>query len=359
MIIKNYIHSELLHKLLWVIFLLILIFASSRFIGFLSDAADGSLPSDIVFLMLGYKILASLPKILSISILISVLLVYSRMANDNELSILKASGLCSLFHVKVLMHFTSLLCVFIAILTLFVAPWAEKKMHVLKKIAKQEADISVVKPAQFREFSKGERIVYVQNVSDDKKSMEDVFLQEYKEEKLGVLKSNKAYFYTDPKLGNKYIIFKDGYRFINKAQLLDHKIVQYEKYAVLMKPAKVDFGLRDSALSTSDIINSDNPTYKAEFQWRISLVISCFLLPFLAVFLYQSYSRERRYMPFIISILIYLIYSNLLSIAQSLLKKETIPSVIGIWWVHLLLIGVLLFLYYWPRFLFGRKVISL
>ena len=74
MIIKNYIHKDLLHKLAWIIGLLILIFASNKFVGFLSDAAEGNLPADMVFMMLGYKILASLPKIFPISILMAVLI---------------------------------------------------------------------------------------------------------------------------------------------------------------------------------------------------------------------------------------------------------------------------------------------
>jgi lipopolysaccharide export system permease protein len=63
----------------------------------------------------------------------------------------------------------------------------------------------------------------------------------------------------------------------------------------------------------------------------------------------QSHANERRYTPFVIGISIYLIYSNLLGIAQTLLKRDVIPAFIGLWWVHLILIGVLFLLFYMPQ----------
>ena len=70
--------------------------------------------------------------------------------------------------------------------------------------------------------------------------------------------------------------------------------------------------------------------------------LSCLLLSLLAILLIQSHTSERRYMPFVIGISIYLIYSNLLGIAKTLLSRDVIPGFIGLWWVHIILIAVLL-----------------
>jgi lipopolysaccharide export LptBFGC system permease protein LptF len=47
--------------------------------------------------------------------------------------------------------------------------------------------------------------------------------------------------------------------------------------------------------------------------------------------------------------LVYFIYSNLLGVSKSLLKRDEIPSLIGLWWVHALLIVGILILYYLPQ----------
>ncbi len=112
MIIQRYIYTELLQKLAWILSLLILVLASNRFVGFLADAAEGHLPADMVFLMLGFKMLATLPKILPVSILVAMLLAFSRMASDRELVILAAAGVSKLFQVKVVVRFALVFCFF-------------------------------------------------------------------------------------------------------------------------------------------------------------------------------------------------------------------------------------------------------
>lgn len=350
MIIQRYIYKELLQKLLWILSLLILVFASNKFVGFLADAAEGNLPADMVFLMLGFKMLATLPKILPVSILIAMLLAFSRMATDRELVILAASGISTLFQIKVVARFALVFCLIASVIILYFAPWAERNIHGLKERAKQEADISGIKAGQFKEFSQGDRVVYVQNPSVDKGSMEEVFLQVRQEGKLGVLASDRARFKVDPKSGNKYAVFTDGRRYVSEPGLLDYQITEYETYAIQTEAASASSTTSKlSSLPTSKIILSDNTRHQAEFQWRISLIISCLLLSILAVLLMQSHAKERRYTPFVIGISIYLIYSNLLGIGQTLLKRDAIPAFIGLWWVHLILIGVLFLLFYMPQ----------
>ena len=356
MIIRNYIHKDLLQKLAWIIGLLILIFASNKFVGFLSDAAEGNLPADMVFMMLGYKILASLPKIFPISILMAVLLVFTRLANDRELIVLEGAGASKVFQIKIVSQFAAIFCLFVALMTLYVAPWAEQNIHILKERAKEESDISGIRPGQFKEFSQGDRVVYVQNFLPEKSLMEDVFLQVRQEENLGVLASDNAYFQYDRDSGNKYIIFNDGQRYVGEPGTLDYEITEYEKYAILIENvAKKSEILKTSALTTDEIISSDNMNYKAEFQWRISLIIICFCLSLFSVLLVQPSANEKRYTPFVIGISVYLIYSNLLGIAQTLLRREVIPEFLGLWSVHVIFILVLFILYYFPRIQLQRS----
>lgn len=356
MIIQRYIFRELVQKLLWILGLLILVIASNRFVGFLADAAEGSLPPDMVFLMLGYKMLATLPKILPISILIGMLLTFSRMSTDRELVILAASGVSKSFQVGVVVRFASLFCLFVAVITLYFAPWAEQNVHNLKERAKQESDISGIKAGQFKEFSQGDRVVYVQKPSVDNLSMEEVFLQIRQEGKLGVLTSDSARFKIDEKSGNKYIVFSDGRRYVGQPGMLDYQITEYEKYAILTESAHANAaGAKTAALSTMEIIGSDNKTHQAEFQWRISLILSCLLLSVLAILLMQSHASERKYMPFIIGISIYLIYSNLLGIAKTLMNKGVLPGFLGLWWVHILLVFLLFALYYLPMYRYSKN----
>ena len=124
------------------------------------------------------------------------------------------------------------------LLALFVEihlPWAESKIMLLKLEAKKDADITGISAGKFREFSKGDRVVYVESISEDKRTMENVFLQIRQRNKLGVLTSDSARFDVDEDSGNRFIVFENGRRYVGKPGLLDYRITEYVKYGVLIE----------------------------------------------------------------------------------------------------------------------------
>ena len=283
-----------------------------------------------------------------------MLLSFTRMANDRELVVMLAAGISRRFQLATVLRFAVFYSAMVMLFTLFIAPWAEQQMHQLKEIAKQRADIAGIRPGQFKEFNKGERIVYVQNPSADNLSMEDIFLYVKDDDrkstlkKQGVLTADTARFKNDKVSGNRYIEFQQGRRYVIEPKQLNYQITEFDTYALLTEQAAAkNSRLKTEALPTFMLFNSDNRAHQAELQWRISLIIACMLLPILSVMLIQIHTREeKRYGPFIIAISIYLIYSNLLGISQTLIRKETIPAFIGVWWVHALLIAAIAMLFY-------------
>jgi len=57
----------------------------------------------------------------------------------------------------------------------------------------------------------------------------------------------------------------------------------------------------------------------------------------LAVPLSRSPPRQGRYANLFIAVLIYIVYSNLLGVAQTWVEQGVVPGVFGLWWVHALL----------------------
>ena len=83
----------------------------------------------------------------------------------------------------------------------------------------------------------------------------------------------------------------------------------------------------------------------SEIQWRLSMVISVVLLSMLAVPLSKTSPRKGRYAKFAVAILVYIIYTNLLTVSQSWIKKDKIDPALGMWWVHGLFFLLFLFLF--------------
>ena len=351
MIIRRYIHREILQRFLWVAGLLFLIYSSEKFVGYLADAAAGKISGSLVFEFLWLKLVSVLPKLLPITIFLAVILTYSRLVSDNEMAILSASGMSKLDQLKIVFFLILPVCIFMAMVSFFVAPWAEVKLEDLKAQARQQADITGIAAGQFKEFSKGDRVVYIESLSDDKKAMENIFLQIRQHGKLGVLTSDRAVFEVDEESGNRYIKFEDGRRYIGVPGGLDYKITEYKTYAILLETPESSLSSvqRLRSLPTSVLLFSDVAKHKAEIQSRAADVISCMLLSLLAVLLSQLPIGEKRYTLIFISMLIYFIYNNLLGVSKSLLKSDEIPSFIGLWWAHALLITAMLIIYYLPQ----------
>lgn len=340
-----------MQRFLWVAGLLFLIYSSEKFVDYLADAAAGKISSSLVFELLWLKLVSVLPKLLPVTIFLAVILTYSRLVSDNEMAVLSASGMSKLEQLKIVFLLVAPVCIFVAGISFFVAPWAEVRLQELKTQARQEADITGIAAGQFKEFSKGNRVVYVESLSDDKTSMENIFLQVRQHGKLGVLTSDRATFELDEESGNRYIIFEDGRRYVGVPGGLDYKITEFKTYAILVEAneAALKAANRLESIPTSILLFSDVPSHKAELQWRVSSVFSCMLLSLLAVLLSQLPIGEKRYALIFISMLIYFIYSNLLGVSKSLLKHDEIPSIIGLWWVHVLLIIAMLVLYFLPQ----------
>jgi len=356
LIIERYIHREILLRVVWIAGLLFLIFASNKFVDFLADAAAGKLPVNMILNMLWLKMLAIQPELLPVTLFLAVLLAYARLSRDNELAVLATSGVGKTHQLMIVARLAALLCLVIAGISFYAAPWAESKIMLLKLDAKKDADITGILAGKFKEFSKGDRVVYVESISEDKRTMENVFLQIRQRNKLGVLTSDSARFDVDEDSGNRFIVFENGRRYVGKPGMLDYRITEYVKYGVLIETESVDsVASKLDAVPTPVLLVSELPMHRAELQWRISSVIACFLLALLAVLLNQFSIGQKPYLLIFISILAYFLYNNLLGISKTLLKRDDISPYLGLWWVHIILILIMIFLYYLPVLMQMRK----
>ena len=63
-------------------------------------------------------------------------------------------------------------------------------------------------------------------------------------------------------------------------------------------------------------------------------------MAFLAFPLSFSTPRQGRFGKLALGILLFAVYFNLLITAESMIEKATMPSWVGLWWVHLIFIAL-------------------
>lgn len=101
-----------------------------------------------------------------------------------------------------------------------------------------------------------------------------------------------------------------------------------------------------SSMSTAKLWSDrQNLLSMAELQWRISLPLSALILTLIGMPLSKIKPRYGRYARLAPAVLLYIIYVNFLFLAKAWIKRGVLSPVLGMWWVHglmLILAGVLI-----------------
>ncbi len=345
MIIDRYLIKEVLTTLLGVAVILLMIAISGQLASLFAKVVEGILTVDTVLFMLWFKVIATLVFILPLSLYLGILLAFSRLYKDSEMVVLAACGMGKFRVLRAVLG----LAVFVAIvqgsLTLIIAPWAEVRTQQIYAEVESQSDVKGIVPGRFKELQDGGGVLYVQEANEDKTRIKNLFVQQRKNRNLTVISSESGRQYVDKETGDRFIVLNNGSRFEGQAGKDNYAIIKFEEHGVRIKErdaAAITY--KHKSTPTIDLYNSNKPGDIAELQSRISSAILCIVLVLLAVPLSKTSPRQGRYAKLAIALLLYITYTNLLNVARAWLTKGDISPLLGLWWVHAIMIVVALVL---------------
>ena len=155
--------------------------------------------------------------------------------------------------------------------------------------------------------------------------------------------------------GDRFLVLENGFRYDGPTKNGQTAIVKFELHGVRVvdRPlGKIEF--RQIAVPSMLLYERGRGVDHAELQWRISAVILCFILAMLAIPLSKTSPRQGRYSKLALALLIYIIYTNLLNVSRAWLNKDAVSPMIGMWWVHILLLLFAITLYVRWKPLLGK-----
>lgn len=330
-----------------VLGVLLLIFMGRYFAIFLSDAAAGEISGAAVVDLLLLRTLSAMNMMLPFALYIAVLLAFGRLYKDNEMTALAASGVSIPRVLLSISGLAVLISVVVALIALWLSPWAEEKRESVREVSEAASEIEGVLPGQFNQMSgHPDSVFYVEKFSEDRKLMQNIFVQIETKGELDILSANRAHHYRDEETGDQYLVLTEGFRYRGLPGKQTFTIQQYEKNAFrITAPSSFNKHRKRRAVPTSQLLDSAKPADVAELQWRISMPMSALLLALLGVLISKTNPRQGRFAKLFVAILVYIIYNNTMSIARSWVEQNKIPSEIGLWWVHFLLLFVVMVLF--------------
>jgi len=348
-LIDRYLLKEILLSWFAITLVLLLIMISHRMVGYLAQAATGELPGDVIFVLLGVKTLWMLAYVMPFSLALGIISGLGRLYRDNEMTVLAACGVGPGRIYPPLLVMATVVAILLGWMVLNYIPGVIAYGEHITQHAEQQADISLLGAGRFNVLRGGQITFYAERLSEDKKRMQNLFVYVYDKKNLDkppqVISADSAYRMTDRNSGDDYMVFVDGYSYQGKPGDIDYRIMKFDQQGVRVElPGKTPPSSKRSAIPTSELLTSTDLKEIVELQWRLSVPLSVMVLVFLAVPLSRMSPRTGRYGGLVLPVLVFIIYFNLMGTAKAWVEQGIIPPVIGIWWVHLLPVGLALVL---------------
>ncbi len=338
MLIFRYLTAEVLKSQLAVFITLMTIFVSQKFVMYLADAAEGSLPGQVVLNMVALKLpqLASL--ILPLSIFLGIILAYSRIYADSEMTILKACGVSEWYVVRVTLVSSTLLAVLAATLTLYIAPWANEQEYQLKERIEADAGLSALRSGRFQKTSNEKAVVFIHDINDGGRQLNKVFYAQLAgaddfQSEVVYAKNGTVIEETS---GEQQMLLSEGKRYQTHTFDPQLQLTEFATYQVQIQDQAIEHKRRKlEAIPTSELIKQDSLEATAQFQWRLAIPLAIPILTLIAVPLSVVNPRQGKFAKLVPAIALYLGYFILLNGATFMLEDGKIPTQLGLWWIHL------------------------
>jgi lipopolysaccharide export system permease protein len=344
LIIQRYLLREIVATFAGVALLLSLIFLSGTFVRILSEAVAGTYPATVVLKLFALKGVGNLVFILPLAFFLSILLALGRLYRDSEMTVLYACGIGPERIYRSVGTLALAVAALLAFLALYFAPWAEERSYRLLDEAGARSEIEGLAAGRFNQTGADGVQVYVESMSADRSELGKVFAQGLVEGRQQLLTAARARQQTEPD-GERFLVFLDGYRYEGLPGAPDFRIIEFREHGIRLVDREVVARERPRhAVPSLDLWRGGSPGELSELQWRIAVPITTILLGLLAVPLSRSSPREGRYGRLFVGILVYIVYNNLLTVAKSSLAKGEVSPLLGLWWVHAIIIALLAFI---------------
>jgi len=324
--------------------LFILLFGGYTSAKLLADAEAGELPMDIVWMLIGLRIIIAMEVLLPIALYLSVVLGLGRLYSDSEMTAMAACGYGTGRLLWAVFRLAFVVAVVVACLAIAVRPWAYQQSYALKNRAQARFDIDKLEAGRFHANEESGYVVFAERLDREQELLQEVFFAQPGDgDKTEVIYARSMH-QVDRDDGRLALVFHDGYAYEIDVRGSGDTVMSFQTFTLVMAGTPEPMGYKSKAAPLARLWGSDNPKDMAELQWRLLRPVSALLLAVLAIPLSRTAPRQGRYAKAVIAIIVFALYYNLSSMAKTWVKEDVVGVVPGAWWPDALL---LLFIIAW------------
>ena len=347
MIFRRSLQQELLQTAVAAFAVLIGIVIAQRITYYIGVAASGRIASNAINTLLGFSILKFLPMLLSLTLFLAVLLTLTRQHRDSEMVIWFSSGIGLTKWIRPVLTFAVPVIALIGFLSLIVTPWATSKSDEYREQLQRQDELASITPGVFKESKSADRVYFIESFDKLGYEVKNIFIQSMQHQRLGVIVASKGHRETMPNQDN-FLIMDQGRRYEGKPGTAEFSSTTFERYAIRLesKESKEKPQIVIQSIPSNVLLKEPNAINIAEIQGRIATPISALILVLLAIPLSFVDPRSGRSGNMMMAVLVFIIYNNLISIAQAWISQGRVAGVVGLWPVHGAFLALTLYMFY-------------
>ena len=328
MLFHSSIRSELARSFGATLVVLFTIVLTMLLIRTLGAASRGSVNPEEVMLVLGYTVLGYTQTILTLALFIAVVSTLARMYRDSEMIIWFSSGRSLGGFLTPVLRFSWPILAVIALMVLFVWPWANTQTAELSARFRSRGDLQRVAPGQFQESSSGRRVFFIDKDSADGAEGRNVFISSIEQD--GTETVTSASSGQVEQIGEQsFLVLRRGQRLETDAKTGRTKVSDFEEYGAEIGASQTQSVSGDAlkARSTWRLLNEPNLANQGELVWRIGIALTAINLVLLAVATTVSNPRAGRSGNMVFTLFAFILYFNLLNIGQRMVSTGRLGAV--------------------------------
>ncbi len=349
MIFERALRRELTSTAGAVLTTLFTITITTMVIRILGQAAGGKVASQDVIELIGFEAIRQLPVILILTGFISVLLVITRSYQDSEMVVWFASGMSLTRWIKPVLTFVLPIVLVTAMLSFVAAPWAQRQSSEFRERFQKREDISRVSPGKFQESASSNRVFFVEGLSGDAAHVKNIFVNTILPDgRISVVAAKQGTIEPDAR-GDKYLVMEKGRRYEGTPRHLNFDMMEFERYSTLISRQSESEAADNSSssLPTRALLAAPTSQNLSELLWRGSLPMMGLLLALLAIPLAFVNPRGGRSVNMLIALLLFVLYSNMVSVLQSAVAQSKLSFLIAWWPIHAVAFITMVLLFSW------------
>jgi lipopolysaccharide export system permease protein len=342
--VQRYVLREVVQTWLAVTGVLVAILVSNQLSRVLGQAAENQYGRGVVFDLIALGAIMNLSVIVPVGLLLAVVLTLGRMYHDSEMAALQACGFGPSRLLAPLFCFAIIIAAGLGWLTFVQVPRADSQVQLLRQSAIKEAQFGQLDAGKFRGFSGGDAVFYAEHVDQDG-VLHNVFVQREVQGRIEVALADTATYTKANSAGMHLVTLFNGRRYEGVPGQDDFRVIEFREHGIpIATPQDIRSSSDPDTKPTAGLLGSHDPSDIAQLQFRASTPLMALVLTLIAVPLSKLRPRQGRYARVGFAIVVYFVYSSLLSASKTWLEKSDLPPAIGVWWVHAAALGLGIYL---------------